>query len=162
ACVKCQEPKAWNQRGPRGTSAHIWAESAGAVGPLFSSKRSSAVARSDGRAGGALLGAGLRSREAADPESDVDGGSTPFERTHLGTSSASMRAGETTRPPTPAGGQVGDCHRHPTVPTDPVDTLSPMPTITVIIDDRHEGTRLKITMPRSLVEDLLAHGEERW
>lgn len=57
---------------------------------------------------------------------------------------------------------MGDCHRHPTVPTDPVDTLSPMPTITVIIDDRHEGTRLKITMPRSLVEDLLAHGEERW
>jgi len=43
-----------------------------------------------------------------------------------------------------------------------VGTLSSVPTIVVITEDRHEGTRLAITMPRSLLEEVLEHGEGRW
>jgi hypothetical protein len=39
ACVSRREPKAWNERGPRGTSAQDWAESRGALWGLSFAER---------------------------------------------------------------------------------------------------------------------------
>ena len=44
-----REPKAWNERGPRSTSAQVWAESAGAVGPLFKADSTPVVTPTDAR-----------------------------------------------------------------------------------------------------------------